>query len=292
MMNASQSEMAYKSKAAAGRSLERRIRHYTLALLISIALIAATVLLWKRVVISIRPGEAGVIYRFFTGTDMERIYGEGLNLIWPWNRMNIYNMRYQTTERNLTFLTKDGLPVDMQVAIRYRPDIRTLNSLHVNVGPDYANIIVLPEVEAVLRRSIAQYSAEEVYMSARGLLETIALGSLNSVEDRNVIIDDVLVKSIKLPDQVQEAIVNKQALSEQDKAYLFRIEIERKEAQRKLIEANGIRDAQRIIGESLTQDLLRWQGIQATRDLATSNNAKTVVIGSGKDGLPLILGDR
>ena len=280
-------EEDYLEEADSGRFHRR-----TIAALLLIALLIASVLLWSRMVVSIRSGEAGVLYRFFSGTEMEQIYDEGVHLLWPWDRMFVYDMRLQTKEREYSLLTSSGLPVDLNVAVRYRPDIRMLPLLHVAVGPDYLEKVVFPETEAVLRRAVGQYGPEEVYTSKRGFLESIVVSSLSKVESRYVLIDDVLVKSVDLPVPVRDAIEQKLVLGEQEKAYQYRLAIEHKEAERKKIEAGGIQEYQRRVGETLTQDLLRWQGIQATRELATSNNAKTVVIGAGKDGLPIILGDR
>lgn len=270
---------------------ERRGRiQRTVLLLALIVFVTGLALLWDRVVISIRSGEAGVLYRFFTGTEMDTIYGEGVHIIWPFNRMHIYNVRLQTQERAYHLLTKEGLPVDLNVAIRYRPDLRMLPLLHVQVGEDYLEKVVFPETEAVLRRAVGQYGPEEVYTSKRGFLESIVVGSLTNVEDRYVLVDDVLVRSVELPQMVRDAIERKLTLLEERKAYAFRLEIEEQEAKRKAIEAGGIKSYQDIVKQSLTADLLRWQGIQATRELAVSPNAKTVVIGAGKDGMPLILG--
>ncbi|HEY0838104.1 MAG TPA: prohibitin family protein [Azospirillum sp.] len=269
------------------RRAQRRRTYFSLTLL---AVLLAVVLLWSRMVVSIHSGEAGVLYRFFFGTELDEIYGEGVHLIWPWDRMSIYDVRLQTRERDYRLLTKGGLPVNLKVAIRYRPDLRLLPLLHINVGPDYLDKVVFPETESVLRRAVGQYDPEEVYTSQRGFLESILVGSLSNAEDRYVVIDDVLVRAVELPDTVREAIERKMALLEEQKAYVFRLAIEQREAERKAIEARGIQAYQDTIRQSLTPDLLRWQGIQATRDLATSPNAKTVVIGSGKDGLPIILG--
>jgi len=270
---------------------ERRSRRLrTVFLLTLVAFLAALVLLWNRVVIPIRSGESGVLYRFFSGTEMDKIYGEGVHIIWPFNTMHIYNVRLQTRERGYHLLTNVGLPVDINVAVRYRPDLRMLPLLHVTVGPDYLAKVVFPETEAVLRRAVGQYSPEEVYTSKRGFLESIVVRSLTNVEDRYILVDDVLVRSVELPKMVRDAIERKLILAEEEKAYVFRLEIEREEAKRKAIEAGGIRAYQDIVKQSLTADLLRWQGIQATRDLAISPNSKTVVIGAGKEGMPLILG--
>lgn len=267
---------------------QRRIQIYTLLILLLFGV--GLVTLWNRVVVTIHSGEAGVLYRWVSGTDMSNIYGEGLHIMWPWNRMYVYNVRLQTEQRQYSLLTQGGLPVDLEIAVRYKPDLRLLPLLHVTVGPEYLDKVVFPETEAVLRRAVGQYAPEEVYTSRRGFLESIVVNSLTNVEDRYVIIDDVLVRNVELPPAVRLAVERKLTLLEEQKAYEYRIGIEKQEAERKAIEAEGIRRYQDVIKQSLTEDLLRWQGVQATKELASSPNAKTVVIGSGKDGLPLILG--
>lgn len=267
---------------------QRRFQLYGLILIVAFGLGLA--LLWNRIVITIQSGEAGVLYRWVSGTELDQIYGEGLHILWPWNRMHVYNVRLQTKQRDYTLLTQGGLPIDMQVAVRYKPDLRLLPLLHVTVGPEYLDKVVFPETEAVLRRAVGQYTPEQVYTSKLGFLETIVVSSLTNVEDRYVIIDDVLVRSVTLPPAVRLAIERKLTLSEEQKAYEYRLAIELKEADRKAIEADGIMRYQNIIKKSLNPELLRWQGIQATRDLAASPNSKTVVIGAGKEGMPLILG--
>ncbi|KAB7627760.1 prohibitin family protein [Alkalilimnicola sp. S0819] len=262
----------------------------TAAVLIALLVLIAGILLWDRMVVSVKSGESGVLYRFFTGTELGTIYEEGVHVIFPWDRMFIYDVRLQNRQKEYTLLTSGGLPVTMRVAVRYRPDLRMLPLLHVSVGPDYLEKVVFPETEAVLRKAVGQYQPEEVYTSKRGFLEGVVVESLSEMENRYILVDDVLVKSVDLPPVVREAVERKLALKEEDKAYRYRLAIERQEAERKRIEAQGIQAYQGIVGQSLTPDLLRWQGVQATRDLATSPNAKTVVIGAGKDGLPLILG--
>ncbi|TYC75467.1 prohibitin family protein [Stappia sp. BW2] len=266
----------------------RQLQLYLFIMLLAFGV--ALAVLWNRIVITVHSGEAGVLYRWVSGTEMNQIYGEGLHILWPWNRMYIYNVRLQTKERNYTMLTKDGLPIDLQIAVRYQPDLRLLPLLHVTVGPEYLDKVVFPETEAVLRRAVGQYTPEQVYTSKLGFLESVVISSLTSVEDRYVIVDNVLVRNVELPAAVRLAIERKLTLSEEQKAYRYRIEIEQEEAKRKAIEAGGIQQYQDTIKKSLTENLLRWQGVQATKDLATSPNSKTVVIGSGKDGLPIILG--
>lgn len=269
-----------------GHWAKRNGVHLLIALLI---LAIITLLLASRMVLTIRSGEAGVLFRRFTGTETTRIYTEGLHVIFPWDVMYVYNTRLQTQERNFRTLTNTGLPLDLQVAIRYQPDIRLLAQLHTTVGPDYLNRVVIPEVEAVLRRFVGQYSPEEIYTTKRGLLDAIMINSITAAEQRFVNVDDVLIKMVTLPKPVADAIERKQVYEQQEKEYVYRLGIERQEAERKRIEATGVRDFQRTLKETLDEQQLRWQGIQATRELATSPNSKTIVIGSGANGLPLIL---
>lgn len=270
-------------------SLRWRLWTYLLVLIVGFGIVF--IAFADRIVVTVRSGEAAVLFRWLSGTEMNEIYGEGLHLNWPWNRMTVYDVRLQTRERTYTMLTKGGLPIELEIAVRYQPDYRLLPVLHISVGPDYLNKVLFPETEAVLRRAVGQYTPEQIYTSDQGFLESIVVNSLTSAEDRYVIVDDVLVRSVELPPTVRDAVEQKITLSEQEKAYVFRLGIERQEAERKEIEAGGIKRYQDVIKQSLTPDLLRWQGIQATRDLAVSPNSKTVIIGNGDDGLPLILGN-
>jgi prohibitin 1 len=103
-------------------------------------------------------------------------------------------------------------------------------------------------------------------------------------------LNDVLIRNIELPLTLEQAIERKLQQEQESLEYEFRIEKASKEAQRKRIEAEGIRDFQNIVSQSISDELLQWKGIEATTILAESNNAKVVVIGSGDNGLPLILG--
>ena len=271
--------------------LEGRWRHRARVTLACLAAAIVALFLWHRVVVQVRSGQAGVLFHYFTGTEMDRIYAEGVHIIWPWDRMFIYDTRLETADRQFEFLSKEGLSLIVKVAIRYRVDVRLLPLLHTQVGPEYLEKIVLPQTQAVLRRAIGLNTAEQVYSSKRSFLEGIAENSLTEAARNYVLIDDVMLRSVQLPIAINNAIERKQTLVEDEKSYVSRLEIERKEAERKLIEAKGIQAYQDTIKQSLTADLLRWQGIQTTRDIAVSPNAKSVVIGAGKDGLPLILGN-
>jgi regulator of protease activity HflC (stomatin/prohibitin superfamily) len=241
--------------------------------------------------ISIRAGEAGVLYRrFFGGTVRNHVYAEGMHAIWPWDTMAVYTVRVQQVLRELDVLDRNGLQFKLHVAIRYYPEYDVLPLLHQKVGPDYAEKIVVPEVESVLRTTSGNFAAEELYTTQHSVLARIANEALDQANENFVIIQDVIIRSIELPPPIKQAIEKKQEEQQLAAAYVYKIERETKEAQRKLIEANGTREANDVVTESLNPDIMKWAAIQATLSISTSQNAKVIVIGNSGDSLPVILG--
>ena len=260
--------------------------------LILLFMVFLVILVGTRMFVIIKPGQMGVLWSFFSGTIKEYVLLEGINIKSPLNNVYIYDTRLQSLDRSYSMQTKEGLDIQLEVNIRIRPDTRSLPELHQLVGPDYVDKVVIPQVEAVVRRTLGQYRIDEIYSSSKGFAENLLVSSIESIESRYVTIDRVLVKSIRLPESFKRAIENKLALEQESKAYEFRLDIAKKEANRQVIEAQGINDAQKIVGQSLSTELLRWHGIVATKDLSKSPNAKTVIYGAGRDGLPLIMNDK
>lgn len=250
------------------------------------------VLLGSRMFVIIRPGQMGVIWSFFYGTDKDTVLSEGLNIISPLNNVYIYDTRISSIDKAYNLQSKEGLDIQINVNIRVRPDIRALPSLHQTIGPDFINKIVIPQIESVVRRIAGHYTIEEIYTSSKGLNETIVVASNEALQSRYIYVDRVLIKSMVLPETIRQAIENKIVLEQENNSYKYKIEIAKQEARRQIIEAEGINSAQKIVGQSLSNDLLRWHGIVATKDLSKSSNAKTVIYGAGKDGLPLIMNDK
>ena len=247
--------------------------------------------LFSRIVITIHSGEGGVLYRrLFNGTITDYVYPEGLYIIWPWDIMYIYDARVQLVKHEFDVLTNKGLTIHLRIAIRFRPEYELLGVLHQQLGPDYIEKVIVPQIESVLRKNIGQYDPEDIYTNKEGILSRILLLALEEAGRKYVHMDEVVIRSLELPDSIRTAIEEKLVYEQQYKAYSFRLEREKQEAKRKRIEAQGIAEYQQIIAQNLNEKLITWQGIQATTDLATSDNAKIVVIGSGKGGLPIILG--
>ena len=242
--------------------------------------------MFNRIVYFIKSGEQGVLYRtFFGGTVVTRVYSEGIQFIWPWNKMFIYNVRVQEVPHEFYVLTKNGMKVDLSISIRYYPELKLVGLLHQKVGPDYVNIVVIPEIEHVLRVLIGRLQAEEVYTTKQAIIEKAISQAIEQITRRYVNVDAVIIKTMKLPPAVETEIQAKIKQKHRADAYKFRLEREIQEKERKRIEAEGLK----ILHKALTPEILRWKGIEATLKLSESENSKIVIFGGGGEGgLPII----
>ncbi|TGO03756.1 hypothetical protein PN36_00340 [Candidatus Thiomargarita nelsonii] len=260
-----------------------------LLIVLALILLLLIVFFFNRIFITINSGEAGVLYqRFSAGTVTDYVYAEGIHLVAPWDTMYIYNVRIQTQLHDFEVLTNRGLPINLTLAIRYRPEYETVGLLHQQVGPNYLNTIIVPEIESELRKHIGHYNPEDIYINKENILTEIFVSALDSLGQKFVKVNDVVIRTVTLPTEIKKAIEKKLIEEQSYQTYDFKLKIEEKEAERKLIEAQGIRDYQEIISETLNEKLIKWQGIQATLQLSESENTKVVIIGGGKDGLPII----
>lgn len=264
----------------------QRFRIYLTVLL----LLLTFAFMWHRIFVTIPAGHQGVMFRRFSGgTVVEDIWGEGFHIIPPWDRMTVYETRVQ--EKRLTFpvLSEDGLEMDITVSVRFQPIIAQLGFLHQDVGPDYFDRLISPEIQAHLRRVIGDRSAFELYSTEGDILQEATRVDIEvQYSQKYVRLDELLIKKIRLPAFVRAAIEEKHRQQELLREYEYRLARAEKEAERKRIEAAGIRDYN-AIARNISADLLRWRGIDATLELAKSQNSKLVIIGGGKDGLPIIL---
>jgi regulator of protease activity HflC (stomatin/prohibitin superfamily) len=241
--------------------------------------------------VTIKEGEAGVMFlRFFGGTVRDKIYGEGLHVVWPWDKLKVYNVRIQESRRTVEVLDNTGLQLRLNVSIRYHPDYIVLALLHQRVGPDYVDKVVIPEVEGVLRTTVGTLDAHGLYANEHEVLARIVNQSMSRTADKYIVIDNVIIRSIELPEPIQVAIQKKREEEQLAEAYVYRLLREEDEAKRKVVEAKGTKDANDIVSSSLSSNILKWRGIEATMALAGSTNAKVIVVGNGPQGLPIILG--
>ena len=246
----------------------------------------------SKMTVTIDSGEAGVLFRTFSGgVDTEQTYGEGFHLMAPWNKMYIYEVRQQAASEKMSVLSSNGLEITLDVTLWFEPKYSQLGLLHQEKGTEYSLRVVKPAIGAATKSVIGRYTPEEIYSTKRDIIQTeIEEETSKILIEQYVQLNEVLVKDVTLPPTIKNAIETKLKQEQESLEYKFKIEKATKEAERQRIDAEGKAAANKILSESLTDKILKEKGIEATLELAKSPNAKTIVVGSGKDGLPLILG--
>ncbi|HEX4410918.1 MAG TPA: SPFH domain-containing protein [Xanthobacteraceae bacterium] len=287
------------------------------------------VVLWPYIVITVPSGRVGVLWKRFNGIDIycwcwvgrgtvldpRELRDEGLHITWPWDKLFLYDLRLQSNQQTYNAISKDGVNVKAQISTRYQLLHNSTAVLHKFIGPDYLTSVVSPEIGSQAREVLSEYTAEEVYTSRDAIQKQIrdnAQKSLaanlnklvqpeameqpdpkhyNEFLQDSIQILDTLVLSIELPPDIVAAINRQTEQYYMIQEFKFRVQREAEESKRKQIEADGIAAFQKTVSQGISDSYLRWRGIEATLALAQSQNAKIVVIGTGKDGLPIILGN-
>jgi regulator of protease activity HflC (stomatin/prohibitin superfamily) len=262
---------------------------------IAIVVVAVIVLVafWSRMTITIEAGHGGVLFKTFGGgLDTENTYGEGFHFLAPWNKMYLYETRQQEVAEDMNVLSSNGLEISVDVSIWYQPSWKELGLLHSTIGQTYLQRVVIPSLRASTRSVIGRYTPEEIYSTRRDVIQDeIFQETADILSEKHVQANKILIRSIILPSTIKDAIERKLRQEQESLEYEFKLEKAQKEAKRQRIDAEGKAAANRILSESLTDKILKEKGIQATLELANSPNSKVVIIGSSKDGMPIILGD-
>lgn len=261
-------------------------------LVVGLVVVVMLLIFGSRMFYVIKPGERGVVFHSISGLlEKENIRGTGLHAIAPWNKMIRFNIREQPQEETMDVLDKNGLSVSVDVTVRFNPVYNKIGDLYEIFGLDYMRSLVIPEVRSSVRQVMGRYTAEEIYSTKRNEVEAAIIDETGLILSKNNIdMRALLIRSINLPPDIKAAIELKLTREQESLAMVYINEREELEADRKLIEAKGIANYNRTVTASLTTNILRLRGIDATLKLAESSNAKVIVVGSGKDGLPLILG--
>jgi prohibitin 2 len=263
-------------------------------------------------VVFIPAGQGGILWkRFQGGTQLGSALPEGINLIWPWNKVFLYNLRLQEDTRTYMSIANDGLVVYTDLTFRYRLEPTYLGHLHKVVGPQYLDTLIVPQIASTVREVISRYKSDELYSSRRQQIQEEIFDQLadylmyvgvidaehpflikhNTEELKGfILIQDVLIRQINLPEAVVQSIERKVQQDQMAQQYQFRLQRENLEAERKRAEAAGIQKFQNAVNKNLTENYLQWRGIEATIQLARSSATQIVVIGgSGQGNPPLIL---
>lgn len=237
-------------------------------------------------------GHAGVID--FFGNVSDYTLKPGVNLVNPIANIVKFDTRKQELKEIMTVPSKEGLSVDLEISLIYKLNAEEVNEIYMNIGDydEYTQRIIIPNFRSVVRGVTTKYEAKALYTADREKLEKEIEEMLSRVPElEEMVVLSAPLRQISLPDRLTAAIEEKLKAEQESQRMQFVLLKETQEAERKRIEAKGISDFQDIVSKGISDQLLRWKGIEATEKLATSNNSKVVVIGAGKDGMPIILGN-
>ena len=243
--------------------------------------------------VTIGSGERGVLYRTFGGgvVTNKPPLDEGFHMVLPWNKVFKYEVRQQELFEHMKVLSSNGLDINLDASVWYKPKESELGLLHKSIGRNYLERVIKPAIRSATRSVVGRYTPEQIYSSKRDIIQKeIDEETKKILDNKHIKLLSVLVRDVTLPQTIKDAIERKLGQEQESLEYEFRLQKARKEAEKQRIEAQGKADANRILSASLTDKILKDKGIEATIKLSESPNAKTVIVG-GKDGLPLILGN-
>jgi regulator of protease activity HflC (stomatin/prohibitin superfamily) len=234
-------------------------------------------------------GHVGVI-DFFGNVSDNTLY-PGVNFVNPLANIVKFDARTQEIKEEMNVPSKEGLSVQLEISLLYSLSFENANKIYKSVGEDYAEKILIPQFRSVVRGVTSRYEARALYTAEREKLAREIEQELSGlVKPRGITLEAAPLRQIILPPGLTASIEEKLKAEQESQRMEFILTREKQEAERKRIEAKGIADFQEIVSKGISEQLLKWKGIEATEKLAGSTNTKVVVIGSGKDGLPLILG--
>lgn len=250
------------------------------------------VLFGSSMFVTIDSGEKGVLFKKFGGgLEKDVIYGQGFHIVAPWNDMFVYDVKIHETFEKMEVLSKNGLSIRIDLSFRYKPVENRIGYLHDQIGRDYLERIIKPEIRSVTREVIGNYLPEELYSTKREAIEDeIESLTREKVETKYLDLDAILIRDVTLPQTLRAGIEKKLVQEQEALEYEFKIAKAKKEAERKEIEAKGIAEFQKIVNRTITPQLLKWKGVEATQEISRSSNSKVILIGNGEGDLPIILG--
>lgn len=235
---------------------------------------------------------AVVFYPFGQGLDKDGVIQPGTHMKAPWNDVFLFDVQETAQDEKMDVLDKSGLSIHVDVTVRFKPLPDKIGYIYEKFNMNYVNVLVIPEVRSTVRQVMGRYTAEEIYSTKRAEVEVaIKTEAEKILNGNNVEMVALLIRSIELPDQIRIAIESKLQQQQEALAYQFRLDKEKSEAERKRIAAEGEARANNIVNSSLSDKLLKMRGIEATLELSKSPNSKIIIVGSSRDGLPLILGN-
>lgn len=237
----------------------------------------------------VESGNVGVLTLF--GRVTGEVLPEGIHVVSPFKTNNEMSIRTQEIKESASVPSSEGLVMNLDTSLIFHVDPAKASDVYQKIGPNYQAVLIEPNLRAAIREATASHSANALYTGEREMVAKQIFDQLAGLlGQRGFVVESILLRDIQLPATLKSSIEAKQQAEQEALAMSFRLQKETQEAQRKRIEAAGIRDFQQIVAQGISPQLLEWKGIEATESLAKSSNSKVVVIGNNKNGLPLILG--
>jgi regulator of protease activity HflC (stomatin/prohibitin superfamily) len=276
--------LSVASKVRQNNIILRPVRNMSL-----LAMGAAGIIALSQFFTQVPAGHVGVVDIF--GIVSERTLPAGINLVNPFANVIKFSIQTKEHKETMQVLSREGLTIGLEISALYRLNPDSAARVYKTVaGGDYETIILIPQFRSISRAVTASFQASALYSTERdrlglGIQEELA----KAVAARGVTIESTPLRNVALPVQLTEAIEQKQKADQESQRMEFILTKEKQEADRKRIEAKGIADFQAIVAAGISEQLLRWKGIEATEKLASSPNTKVIIVGAGKDGLPIIM---
>lgn len=234
----------------------------------------------------VREGEAGVKRKF--GKYNDKTYSSGLRFYNPFTSTIVkVSTQTENIEVQVDIPSREGLTIRSEVSILYNIMRKEAPEILRNIGMDYENTVILPVFRSAVADVTAKYYAKDMHSGSRAEIE-VAIRELmmKTLKDKGILVESVLLKSIQLPRSLAKAIEDKLEAEQLAQRMEFVLQQEQREAERKRIQAQGVRDANSIISEGLSPSILQYKTIEAWLALSQSDNAK-VIMGNGN--MPLMM---
>ena len=276
-------------RSAAGKTGQNNVASRSVARVSGLFAVVFAVLALLQCFTQVPAGYVGVVD--FFGIVSEKTLPSGINIVNPLANVVKFTIQTQEHKETMQVLSREGLTIGLEISVLYRLNPDSAGRVYKTVaGGDYETIILIPQFRSISRSVTASFQASALYSTERERLGVAIQEELaRTVAPRGVTIESTPLRNVALPTQLTEAIEQKQRADQESQRMEFILTKEKQEADRKRIEAKGIADFQAIVAAGISDQLLRWKGIEATEKLANSQNTKVIIVGAGKDGLPIIL---
>ena len=276
-------------RGAAGKTAQNSVTSRSVARVSALFAGVFAVLALLQCFTQVPAGYVGVVD--FFGIVSEKTIPSGINIVNPLANVVKFTIQTQEHKETMQVLSREGLTIGLEISVLYRLNPDSAGRVYKTVASgDYETIILIPQFRSISRAVTASFQASALYSTERERLGVAIQEELaKTVAPRGVTIEATPLRNVALPTQLTEAIEQKQRADQESQRMEFILTKEKQEADRKRIEAKGIADFQAIVAAGISDQLLRWKGIEATEKLANSQNTKVIIVWSGKDGLPIIL---